>query len=209
MSEPYIDKHFSFARTLSGHYSNKRQSSDNPKDYAHINIYFLPLSPQVLGAPGFYSEQSYDYDPWRPYRQGIHKLLPSTDGPFIVENYSLADPLRVAGAGKMPELLKAINPSLLQERCGCAMHFYEIEPGKYQGQVEPGKNCIVPRSGQLTYLVSEVLVDESTWTSRDRGYDPITHAQVWGSEHGKLRFKRVKWLNETIENEWLSKLHNG
>ena len=204
MSEPYIDKHFSFARTLSGHYSNKRQSSDNPKDYAHINIYFLPLSPQVLGAPGFYSEQSYDYDPWRPYRQGIHKLLPSTDGPFIVENYGLADPLRVAGAGKMPELLNAINPSLLQERYGCAMHFYEIEPGKYQGQVEPGKNCMVPRNGQLTYLVSEVLVDDSTWTSRDRGYDPITHAQVWGSEHGKLRFDRVYSYSDRIDQAWFT-----
>ena len=27
----------------------------------------------------------------------------------------------------MPELLNEINVNLLQERCGCAMHFYEVK----------------------------------------------------------------------------------
>ena len=63
-----------FAKTLAGHYSNFEQSQDNPKDFAHINIYFRPLPWETLKGPGFYSEQSYDHDPWSPYRQGIHRL---------------------------------------------------------------------------------------------------------------------------------------
>ena len=81
-----------FAKTLSGHYSNLQQSQENPKDFAHINIFFRPLPWDVLKAPGFYSEQSYDHDPWRPYRQGIHRLLPAEGETFIVENYGFADP---------------------------------------------------------------------------------------------------------------------
>ena len=52
-----------FAKTLAGHYSNLQQSQENPKDFAHINIFFRPLPWDVLKAPGFYSEQSYDHDP--------------------------------------------------------------------------------------------------------------------------------------------------
>ena len=54
------DNLLKFAKTLAGHYSNREQSQDNPKDFAHINIFFRPLPWDVLKAPGFYSEQSYD-----------------------------------------------------------------------------------------------------------------------------------------------------
>ena len=33
-----------FAKTLAGHYSNLQQSQENPKDFAHINIFFSPAS---------------------------------------------------------------------------------------------------------------------------------------------------------------------
>ena len=64
-----------FASVLAGQFSNKEQSQENPKDFAHINIYFRPLPWSVLKAPAFYSEQSYDYSPWSPYRQGVLSLI--------------------------------------------------------------------------------------------------------------------------------------
>ena len=103
-----------FAKTLAGHYSNRAQSQENPKDFAHINIFFRPLPWDVLKAPGFYSEQSYDHDPWRPYRQGVHRLLPMDNDVFIVENYGFGDPLRLAGAGQRPELLNSLKPESLK-----------------------------------------------------------------------------------------------
>ena len=83
------------------------------------------------------------------------------------------------------------------------MHFREVEDGRYLGEVEPGKNCLVPRDGQLTYLVSEVDVNATDWISRDRGFDPGSDEQRWGSEHGPLRFKRVAHLGQELNQNWL------
>lgn len=198
-----IESLLKFAKTLAGHYSNAEQAQSNPKDFAHINIFFRPLPWDVLQAPGFYSEQSYDHDPWNPYRQGIHRLLPIQDNTFVVENFGFADRLRLAGSGKRPELLKSLKVDSLKPRCGCGMHFRETKRGQYQGAVEPGKNCLVPRDGQMTYLVSEVDVDATTWVSRDRGFDPNTNEQCWGSEHGPLRFERVSFLGDSLKEDWL------
>ena len=82
------------------------------------------------------------------------------------------------------------------------MHFTCIGDGHYQGSVEPGKKCLVPRDGKMTYLVSEVEVNQTDWISRDRGFDPVSDEQCWGSEHGKLRFKRVHWFGNELNEDW-------
>ena len=191
-----------FAKTLAGTFDNINQAQENPKDFARINIFFRPLPWRIFRGPGFYSEQCYDYAPWDPYRQGIHRLTANGDT-FIVENYGFTNPRRLAGAGRDREIMNAIDTASLKERCGCAMHFHSQGEGKYIGKVEPGKKCLVPRDGKLTYLVSEVEVDQENWISRDRGYDPKTDEQIWGSEHGLLKFKRIKSFSEEINNEWL------
>ena len=75
-----------FANTLAGVYDNYDQSQENPKDFARINIFFRPLPWNIFEGPGFYSEQCYDYAPWEPYRQGLHRLK-KKDDLFIMENY--------------------------------------------------------------------------------------------------------------------------
>ena len=195
-----------FAKTLAGAYDNLDQSQNNPKDFARINIYFRPLPWHIFQGPGFYSEQCYDYAPWDPYRQGIHRLT-LVRNMFVMENYGFANSRRIAGAGRNPELLDALRVELFEKRCGCAMQFQTKEPGHYIGNVEPGKNCLVPRDGKLTYLVSEVEFNQTNWISRDRGFDPETNEQVWGSEHGLLRFKRTSSFADENTNEWLQAKH--
>ena len=191
-----------FARTLAGAYDNLKQSQKNPKDFARINIFFRPLPWSVFNGPGFYSEQCYDNAPWDPYRQGLHQL--STHGDvFVVENFGHPSFHRLAGAGRDASLLKSLNKDDLESRCGCAMHFKCKQEGHYIGEVEPGKKCLVPRDGRLSYLVSEVEVNETKWISRDRGFDPETDQQLWGSEHGKLEFERTESLNDAIDNDWI------
>ena len=197
-----------FARTLCGHYSNRDQAQSDPSKFAHINIFFLPLPWEVLKGPGFYSEQSYDHDPWRPYRQGVHRLREGDGGIHIVENFGLAQPERVAGAPRHRALLDAIQAETLKPRCGCAMHFRSVGEGAYQGCVEPGKSCMVPRDGKLTYLVSEVNVDQNSWSSRDRGFDPDNDQPIWGSEHGLLQFSRVASLADHLSEDWLQGLNS-
>lgn len=191
-----------FAKTLAGHYSNAAQSQRDPTKYAHINIYFRPLPWDVFHGPGFYSEQSYDHDPWRPYRQGVHRLIPS-EQIQVVENYGFDAPMRLAGGGFTPDLLNNIRTDRLKQRCGCAMHFRETSPGCFNGELEPGQQCLVPRNGKLTYLVSEVLVDHQRWVSRDQGFDPATDELQWGSEHGPLCFERIGNYASTITAEWM------
>ena len=55
-----------------------------------------------------YSEQSYKHSPWSPYRQGVLKLSKEKDL-FILYNYKIDYPERIAGGGFKLELLKLIK----------------------------------------------------------------------------------------------------
>jgi CpeT protein len=44
----------------------------------------------------------------------------------------------------------------------------------------------------MTYLVSDVVVTDSTWWSLDRGFHPETHEHLWGSKLGALKFEKVQ-----------------
>ncbi len=188
-----------FANTLSGKYSNYKQSQENPKDYAHINIYFRPLTWSFLEGPAFYSEQSYDYSPWTPYRQSVH-LLKKINEVFIVENYSIIEANRFAGGGFNSEVIDELSIDFLKKRCGCSMHFIELSRGHYKGEIEPGECCFVDREEGVTYLKSEVEFDNENWASLDRGFDKNTNQQVWGSMKGPLKFKRVCHFKVNLKN---------
>jgi len=191
-----------FVRTLSGRFSNQEQARSDPGKFSHINIFFRPLPWETFSGPWFYSEQCYDFDPWRPYRQGIHHLSVRKDH-FLMLNFGLRNSLRCAGAGARPELLKGLQREDLIPRQGCAMEFRPGKDRSYTGEVEPGCRCLVPRDGQLTYLVSEVEFDEQHWISRDRGFDPVTHTYRWGSEHGSLCFTRMEQYGDHLDVNWL------
>ena len=206
MVEPLMNSEeqlLKFAKIITGHFSNKKQALLNSRDFAHINIYFRPLKWHIFKGPGFYSEQSYSHDPWRPYRQGIHKLT-HENGIFKLLNFGVTRAERLAGAGFEPSLLDELSPDQLIERAGCTMHFREISSGKYCGEVEPGRACLVPRDGKLTYLVSEVNVDLFSWVSKDQGFDPATNELCWGSEHGSLIFERISKINNELDANWIS-----
>ncbi|MFN6516594.1 MAG: chromophore lyase CpcT/CpeT [Nostoc sp. CreGUA01] len=180
---------------MAGDFSNQKQSFANPQLYAHIHIFFRPLPFEFFSAIGFYSEQVYDHDLWTPYRQGVHKLVDLGDRIYI-ENYSLKDPILYAGAGRDLDILKTITPKSIERRYNCSMVFVR-EGEMFRGSVEPGNQCLIPRNGRQTYLVSEVELTEQTWISLDKGMDIQTHEQIWGSTAGPLRFeKRENFANE-------------
>jgi CpeT protein len=186
------------AHWMAGDFSNRQQAFDNAKDFAHIHVFFRPLPWDFFGGIGFYSEQVYDYDLWSPYRQGIHRFADRGDHIYI-ENYGLIEPMLYAGAAREPTILGTITPAVIAPRCGCAMVFRRCPPSagqpsgdRFIGSVEPGRQCIIPKQGINTYLVSEVEVTATTWNSLDRGFDPATEQVVWGSEHGPLRFTKAQ-----------------
>ncbi len=191
-----------FAKTISGKFSNFEQAQNKPSCFAHINIYFRPLDWSILQGPWFYSEQSYDYDPWKPYKQGLHKLK-LKDGIFIIENYKFKCPQRIAGAGFKPELLNSLSRNDFSLKVGCSMHFKERVPDHYTGKVEKGQCCLVNWEGRVTYLKSKVEINSVQWVSLDEGFDKITDKRIWGSDHGPIYFKRLLSFNEQLSLSWL------
>ena len=195
-----------FAKTISGCFSNHQQAQAEPSKFSHINIFFRPFPWEIFRGPWFYSEQSYDYDPWRPYRQGLHHLIVADDH-LLMLNFGLRNGIRTAGAGSRPELLSGIVAEDLIPRPGCAMVFRQKQDGSFWGEVEPGCKCMIPRDGRLTYLVSEIEFGEDHWVSRDRGLDPSTNAYLWGAENGPLRFSRSHRYGDHLDEAWLLNDH--
>jgi CpeT protein len=186
------------ARWMAGDFSNQKQAFENPKQYAHIHVFFRPLAFEFFSGIGFYSEQVYDYDLWTPYRQGIHRLIDNGDHIYI-ENYSLKDPIQYAGAARELTILQTINNDSIERRYCCSMIF-KRQGQMFQGGVEPGNKCLIPRNGRQTYLISEVELTENTWNSLDKGMDIETNEQIWGSTAGPLRFeKKQSFADEVAE----------
>jgi CpeT protein len=198
MTESYSHDLITLAQWMAGDFSNAKQAAENPQQFAHIHVFFRPLPFEFFQTIGFYSEQVYDHDLWTPYRQGIHRLVDLGDRVYI-ENYSLEDPIRFAGSARELSILKTIQPSDTQRRYNCSMVFRR-EGEMFRGEVE-GKECPIEKNGCQTYLVSEVEITQSTWVGIDRGFDLVTHQQVWGSEHGAFRFeKKQSFADELPEN---------
>tara|TARA_Y100001968_G_scaffold136503_1_gene124626 strand:- start:76232 stop:76849 length:618 start_codon:yes stop_codon:yes gene_type:complete len=192
----------SFAKTICGQYSNKLQAQKAPKNFAHINIFFRPIPWLILEGPGLYSEQSYDYDPWNPYRQAVHSVL-LKDSKIILTNYQLLNPIRVAGAGLRKEFLNEINPKQLSIREGCDMYFKDSGKGNYSGQIKPGNNCIISRGGKSSYLVSNITFNMKEMESEDQGNDLYTNKKIWGSDNGPFCFNKIRTFNQSINEKWL------
>ncbi len=179
-----------FSKTISGKFSNKLQALENPSKFPHINIYFRPLPWDLFNSQSFYTEQSYNYLPWKPYRQSVNRLT-SDNKKFIIENYEIINNVRVAGGGFTPELLQKLTRQNLRKREGCSMHFTEIKAGKYYGFLSPAKQCCISQNNSKVYVVSKVIFDHKKWISEDSGYNLSTNKKVWGSSYGPLIFKKI------------------
>jgi CpeT protein len=186
------------AHWMSGDFSNAKQALENSKDYAHIHVFFRPLPFEFFSGIGLYSEQVYDYDLWRPYRQGIHRLINQGDHIYI-ENYSLKNALIYAGSARYPNILKTITPDCIERRYHCSMVFRR-HGNQFKGEVEPGNQCLIEKNGHQTYLDSYVEITETTWLSLDRGMDIKTHKQVWGSTFGPLKFEKRESFAHEVPN---------
>ncbi|TGG91055.1 MAG: chorismate-binding protein [Aphanocapsa feldmannii 277cV] len=197
-----------FCRWLAGSFSNHRQAAENPVDFAHIHIAFRPLPEEHFGSGWYYSEQAYDYDIWTPYRQGVHRVEYRGDHAFV-HNFGLPDPVAAAGASRDDDIRAQLRPQGLSPRAGCAMVFRLTAEGHFIGRQEPGCKCLIPRNGRISYLFSEVRFDEQHWVSRDRGFDPESHEQLWGSEHGHLVFERTASFAAEVPEHWLAELSSG
>jgi hypothetical protein len=179
------------SRLMAADFSNQEQAFENPPFFAHIRVCMRPLPFSLLSGVGFFVEQAYDYLLDVPYRLRVLKLIQVGDH-IEIENYTVKEEKKFYGASRNLERLKTLTADDLEKLPGCNM-IVEWTGNSFQGKVEPGKNCIVYRKGQKTYLDSDFEIDEHKFISRDRGRDPETDEHVWGSVAGPFYF--VRWAS--------------
>jgi hypothetical protein len=186
-------------RQLSAGFSNQHQAFENPPLYAHILVKFRPL-PQL--APGsLLLEQSYAINPKAPYRIRVLRAERQENG-LIIHNQALHDDQRFWGAVDDAEKRSLISSADLKPLEGCAYVVQETDDG-FVGEVEPGCRCLVERKGAISYLVSRLELNGRGMRTIDRGHDPTTHAQLWGSLAGPFEFERTDDYSHELPPEWL------
>jgi hypothetical protein len=179
------------ARWMAADFSNQQQAFDNPPFFAHIRVCMRPLPAMVLPGVNFLVEQAYDFMLNAPYRIRVLNLV-NTGDRLEIENYNIKDEREFYGASRDRDRLNQLTRDRLEKMPGCNM-VVEWTGKSFRGNVEPGKACMVERKGQLTYLDSEFEIDDQIFTSLDRGRDPQTNEQIWGSVAGPFEF--VRWAS--------------
>ena len=187
-------------RQLSAGFSNQYQAFENPPLYAHILVTFRPL-PQL--EPGsLLLEQSYAINPAAPYRIRVLRAEQQGEG-LIIHNQALHDDQRFWGAVDDASKRNLISAADLRPLEGCAYVVRETPTG-FSGEVEPGCRCLVERKGAMSYLVSSFELSASGMCTIDRGHDPTTHEQLWGSLAGPFAFERTADYSQELPAHWLT-----
>ncbi|MGB3614730.1 MAG: chromophore lyase CpcT/CpeT [Elainellaceae cyanobacterium] len=176
------------ARWMAADFSNQAQVFENPPMFAHIRVCMRPLPTSVMSGVGLYLEQAYDYALNQPYRARGLKLV-EVDGHIEIEHYRVDAEESFYGASRNQEQLAQLTADQLEKMPGCNM-IVEWTGHSFKGQVQPGKACFVNRNGRDTYLDMTFEIDEGMLVSLDRGRDPDTDEQVWGSVAGPFQFVR-------------------
>ncbi len=177
------------ARWMAADFSNQEQAFENPPFFAHIRVGIRPLPWKLLDGVSLFLEQAYDYTLQEPYRLRVLKLV-VVDEHIEIENYLVSAEADFYGGSRQPEKLALLTADRLTKLPGCS-HIAEWTGHSFSGYVQPGKACIVHRKGQDTYLSSTFEIDADRFSSADRGCDPVTDQQVWGSVAGPFEFVRV------------------
>jgi hypothetical protein len=192
-----------FARLLqqlSAGFSNQQQAFDNPPLYAHILVKFRPLPQLERGS--LLLDQSYAINPAAPYRLRVLRAEQTADG-LIIHNQSIREDQRFWGAIDDAERRAQITAADLSPLEGCAYVVRETSEG-FIGEVEPGCRCMVERKGALSYLVSSFELGARGMRTIDRGHDPQTHEQLWGSLAGPFEFEREADYSAELPADWLA-----
>jgi len=189
-------------RQLSAGFSNQQQAFENPPLYAHILVKFRPLPQLVPGS--LLLEQSYAINPAAPYRIRVLRVEQQGDG-LVIHNQALHEEQRFWGAVDDAAKREAIRADDLRPLEGCAYVVRETSEG-FSGEVEPGCRCLVERKGATSYLVSSFELNPRGMRTIDRGHDPSTHEQLWGSLAGPFVFERTHDYSSELPAAWLSAL---
>ena len=154
---------FKFISYFEGYFNNQAQAFHMPREFALIEVVHTKLS-----ATKFKVTQKYIIDQ-EPYRQAIIEVTQS-DGKIVLKSY------------------KDEDETLYLEGCDVVFEYNE-ETDVFHG-TNTCNECFVEKAGRNTYLVTEAFLTKDSYHVVDKGMDPNTNEQVWGSYHGLFQFDR-------------------
>lgn len=186
------------ARWMAADFSNQEQAFENPPFFAHIRVCMRPLPLELLSGVSFLVEQAYEYMLNDPYRVRVLKLIETRSSLIEIENYTLKQESDFYGASRDLKRLQTLKADRLEKLPGCNM-IVKWTGNCFQGEVEPGKGCMVFRKDKKTYLDSSFEIDEHKFISLDRGRDPETDEHIWGSVAGPFHFVRWKSFADEVK----------
>mmetsp|Transcript_76 Transcript_76/g.238 ORF Transcript_76/g.238 Transcript_76/m.238 type:complete len:223 (+) Transcript_76:26-694(+) len=181
------------ANFMAGQWTNKKQATEFPSNWSHIQVSFYPLEYSFLNAFSFYTESANEYSLDEPYKTGI--LTFEKKGEIIeAKTFSIIGPEDFWYGAYEPSLLENLTKErIIASRNACDMEFrYDSEKDLFKGLTKPGKQCIIPREGKPTYLDSTILIDKNEYSSLDIGRNPETDELVWGPKAGPFVFSKKK-----------------
>ncbi len=184
------------ARWMASDFSNQAQAYANPPFFAHIRVCMRPLPDDLLDGTSLFLEQAYDFMLNQPYRLRVIKLKVVGDR-LELENYKVKEQEKFFGASRDLDLLNILTGDLIEKMEGCDMDV-TWTGSSFQGEIKPGKACIVERQGKITYLDNSFEITNNKLISYDRGRDPDTNELIWGSVAGPFEFTPLQSFAEEV-----------
>jgi len=152
-----------FVSYFEGYFNNQSQAFHMPREFALIEVIHTKLSDYK-----FKVTQKYIIDQ-EPYRQAIIEVTES-GGKIVLKSY------------------KDEEETLYLDGCDVVFEYNE-ETDVFHGN-NICNECFVEKFGKNTYLVTEAFLTNNSYHVVDKGFDPETNKQVWGSYHGLFQFDR-------------------
>jgi hypothetical protein len=173
---------------MAGSFSSQRQA-ETDSTFFDIRLEMVPIWTGRTDGRWLYVEQATAAGLEQPYRQRIYHLTQRNDTTFSSAVYEYADPLRLAGAWRTPDVFDRLTPDSLEIREGCAIILHPIGDTAFAGSTVNG-NCLSDYGGAAD-ATSEVVITANHLSSWDRGWDSAG-VQVWGAETGGYMFMRER-----------------
>ncbi|ABW97973.1 cpeT-like protein (nucleomorph) [Hemiselmis andersenii] len=182
-----------FANYLAGIWTNEEQATKFPTDWSHIQLGFYPLDQSLLNGYSFYTESANEFSLDEPYKSGV-TLLEKKGEIIEVKSFSIKGPEDFWYGTYEPSLLANLTKDrLVNDKDGCNLEFkYDAKKKLFLGKTKSGKQCIIPREGNPTYLDSTAVLKENEYSSLDIGRNIENDEKVWGPSAGPFVFLKKK-----------------
>jgi CpeT protein len=172
-----IDK---FHNWFEGKFHNRKQAFSHPAEFAYIIVKHFKLDDEF-----YYGEQSYQVSESSPYRQFVVRVL-EKDSKIVIQNFDFQNKKLYLGGENLSEIYN--HPLTYKENCDTIFE-YNSEMNTFEGNNQ-GCNCFIIKNGVNTYVKNRVILSKNSYRVMDKGFDPVTNKQVWGSKNGFFIFDK-------------------